>query len=241
MRIIVLDNYEEMSKKAALMITSQVMLKPSSVLGLATGDTPLGMYNELIKLYKKDQVDFKEVKTFNLDEYYGLKRDDSQSYYNYMINNLFNSINIDIENINIPDGMATDVKASCAEYEDKIKEFGGIDMQVLGIGTNGHIGFNEPDINFEAVTHLVNLDAQTIEANSRFFGSRNDVPVKAISMGIKTIMNSKKIILLASGLGKAEAIQSALKGKINPNIPASILQLHNDVTVIIDKKAASNL
>jgi glucosamine-6-phosphate deaminase len=241
MRIIVLDNYEEMSKKAALMITSQVMLKPSSILGLATGDTPLGMYNELIKLYKKDQVDFKEVKTFNLDEYYGLKRDNSQSYYNYMINNLFNSINIDIENINIPDGMAKDVKASCAEYEDKIKEFGGIDMQVLGIGTNGHIGFNEPDINFEAVTHLVNLDAQTIEANSRFFGSRNDVPVKAISMGIKTIMNSKKIILLASGLGKAEAIQSALKGKINPNIPASILQLHNDVTVIIDKKAASNL
>jgi glucosamine-6-phosphate deaminase len=145
------------------------------------------------------------------------------------------------EVINITDGMATDVKASCAEYEDKIKEFGGIDMQVLGIGTNGHIGFNEPDVNFEAGTHLVNLDAQTIESNSRFFGSRSEVPVKAISMGIKTIMNSKKIILLANGLGKAEAIQSALKGKINPNIPASILQLHNDVTVIIDKKAASIL
>jgi glucosamine-6-phosphate deaminase len=241
MRIIVVDNYEEMSKRAAKIIASQVILKPDSVLGLATGDTPLGMYKELIELYSKNEVDFSEVKTFNLDEYYGLNRENPQSYYSYMINNLFNNINISRENINVPSGMAKDVNAVCLEYENKIKKAGGIDMQVLGIGGNGHIGFNEPDVNFEAETHLVNLDEQTIEANSRFFDSIGDVPVKAISMGIKTIMNSKKIILLANGISKAEAIEKALKGKINPSIPASILQLHNDVTVIIDKEAASSL
>lgn len=241
MRILVLDNYEEMSKKAALMIASQVMLKPDSVLGLATGDTPLGMYKELIELYNKKEVDFNEVRTFNLDEYYGINRENPQSYYNYMINNLFNSINVNRKNINVPDGMTMDVEAACRGYEKKIKEVGGIDMQVLGIGGNGHIGFNEPDVNFEAETHLVNLNEKTIEANSRFFKSIKDVPVKAISMGIKTIMNSKKIILIANGLNKAEAIERAVKGKINPNIPASILQLHNDVTIILDKKAASNL
>jgi len=241
MRIIVLDNYEEMSNRAAKMIASQVTLKPDSVLGLATGDTPLGMYVELIKLYNNKEVDFNEVRTFNLDEYYGLNRENPQSYYSYMINNLFNKINIHSENINMPDGMAKDVIDSCARYEKKIKELGGIDMQVLGIGGNGHIGFNEPNVNFEAETHLVSLDEQTIEANSRFFESVKDVPVEAISMGIKTIMNSKKIILLANGLNKAEAIERAVKGKINPNIPASILQLHNDVTIIIDKEAASRL
>lgn len=241
MRIIVVDNYEEMSKRAALMIASQVTLKPDSVLGLATGDTPSGMYKELIKLYNKKEVDFKEVRTFNLDEYYGLNPENSQSYYKYMMNNLFNSINIITENINMPDGMAKDVNDFCVLYEKKIKTLGGIDMQVLGIGGNGHIGFNEPNVNFEAQTHLVNLDEQTIEANSRFFKSIEDVPVQAISMGIKTIMNSKKIILLANGLNKAEAIEKAVKGKINPSIPASILQLHNDVTIIIDKEAASLL
>ncbi|MBU3158241.1 glucosamine-6-phosphate deaminase [Clostridium frigoris] len=241
MRIIVVDNYEEMSKRAALMVASQVTLKPDSVLGLATGDTPSGMYKELIKLYNKKEVDFKEVRTFNLDEYYGLNPENSQSYYKYMMNNLFNSINISTKNINMPDGMAKDVDDFCSLYEKKIKTLGGIDMQVLGIGGNGHIGFNEPNINFEAQTHLVNLDEQTIEANSRFFKSIEYVPVKAISMGIKTIMNSKKIILLANGLNKAEAIEKAVKGKINPSIPASILQLHNDVTIIIDKEAASLL
>ncbi len=241
MRIIVVDNYEEMSKRAALTIASQVTLKPNSVLGLATGDTPLGMYKELIKLYNKKEVDFSEVKTFNLDEYYGLNRENPQSYHSYMINNLFNHININRENINVPSGTAKDVSEVCREYENKIKEAGGIDMQVLGIGGNGHIGFNEPDVNFEAETHLVNLDEQTIEANSRFFNSIKDVPVKAISMGIKTIMSSKKIILLANGTSKAEAIEKAVKGKINPSVPASILQLHNDVTIIIDREAASGL
>jgi len=241
MRIIVVDNYEEMSKKAAMMVASQVMLKPNSILGLATGDTPLGMYKELILLYNKNEVDFKEVTTFNLDEYYGLNRENPESYYNYMLVNLFNSININRESINVPDGMAKDVNASCINYENKIKALGGIDMQVLGIGGNGHIGFNEPDVNFEAQTHLVNLDEETIEANSRFFDSIADVPVKAISMGIKTIMNSKKIILLANGINKAESIERAIKGKISPKVPASILQLHNDVTIILDKEAASLL
>ena len=241
MRIIVVENYEEMSKKAAMMIASQVMLKPDSVLGLATGDTPSGMYKELILLYNKKEVDFREVTTFNLDEYYELNRENPQSYYSYMTNNLFNSINISKKNINIPNGMAKDVEAVCREYEDKIKEAGGIDMQVLGIGGNGHIGFNEPDVNFEAQTHLVNLDEETIEANSRFFDSIVDVPVKAISMGIKTIMNSKKIILLANGISKAGAIERAVNGKISPKVPASILQLHNDVTLILDSEAASQL
>jgi glucosamine-6-phosphate deaminase len=241
MRIIVVDNYDEMSKKAAMMIASQVMLKPNSVLGLATGDTPLGMYKELISLYKKDEVDFKEVTTFNLDEYYGLNRENPQSYYSYMMNNFFNIINIKKENINVPIGMAKDVNVACADYEKKIKEASGIDMQVLGIGGNGHIGFNEPDVDFEAETHLVNLDEETIEANSRFFNSIEEVPIKAISMGIKTIMNSKKIILLANGISKAAAIERAVKGKISPNVPASILQLHNDVTLILDKEAASLL
>ncbi|MBU3181874.1 glucosamine-6-phosphate deaminase [Clostridium psychrophilum] len=241
MRIIVMDNYDEMSKKAALMIASQVMLKPNSVLGLATGDTPIGMYKELTKLYNKRDIDFKEVRTFNLDEYYGINHENHQSYYYFMNANLFNNINIVRENIYMPNGMEKDVNTSCNEYETKIKELGGIDMQVLGIGGNGHIGFNEPNVNFEAETHLVNLEEETIKANSRFFKSINDVPVKAISMGIKTIMNSKKIILLASGLNKAKAIERAVNGKINPNIPASILQLHNDVTIILDKEAASSL
>ncbi|MFT5873645.1 MAG: glucosamine-6-phosphate deaminase [Clostridium sp.] len=241
MRIIVVDNYDEMSKKAALMIASQIMLKPNSVLGLATGATPIGMYKELVELYSKNEVDFNEVKTFNLDEYYVINRENPESYYNYMMVNLFSHININMENINVPSGMAKDVNAVCREYENKIKEAGGIDMQVLGIGGNGHIGFNEPDVNFEAETHLVNLDEQTIEANSRFFDSIEDVPIKAISMGIKTIMNSKKIILLANGLSKAKSIEGAVKGKINPKVPASILQLHNDVTIIIDKEAASLL
>ncbi|MBU3185329.1 glucosamine-6-phosphate deaminase [Clostridium estertheticum] len=241
MRIIVVDNYEEMSKRAALMITSQVTLKPDSVIGLATGDTPLGMYEELVKLYNKKEVDFKEVRTFNLDEYYGLDPENPQSYYSFMNKNLFDKVDISKNNINMPDGMVKDVNDFCLLYENKIKTLGGIDMQVLGIGGNGHIGFNEPNVNFEAQTHLVNLNEQTIEANSRFFKSIEDVPVKAISMGIKTIMNSKKIILLANGLNKAEAIAKAVNGKINPSIPASILQLHNDVTIIIDKEAASLL
>ncbi|HDK7138126.1 TPA: glucosamine-6-phosphate deaminase [Clostridium botulinum] len=241
MRIIVVDNYEEMSKKAAAMIASQVILKPDSVLGLATGDTPIGMYKEIINIYKNEKMDFSKVRTFNLDEYYGLNREDPQSYYYYMINNLFNHVNIDKNNINIPNGMADNIEIECKEYERKIDKAGGIDLQILGIGVNGHIGFNEPNISFESETHLVNLNEKTIESNSRFFSSKEEVPTKAISMGIKSIIHSKKIILLACGQNKADAIFKAIEGKITPNIPASILQLHKDVVVIVDRKAASKL
>ncbi|HDK7159577.1 glucosamine-6-phosphate deaminase [Clostridium botulinum] len=241
MRIIVVDNYEEMSKKAAAMVASQVILKPDSVIGLATGDTPIGMYKEIINIYKNQKMDFSKVRTFNLDEYYGLNRENPQSYYYYMINNLFNHVNIDKNNINIPNGMADKIEIECKEYERKIDKAGGIDLQILGIGVNGHIGFNEPDTSFESETHLVNLDEKTIESNSRFFSSKDQVPTKAISMGIRTIMHSKKIILLACGQNKADAIFKAIEGKITPNIPASILQLHKDVVVIVDRKAASKL
>ncbi|KEI97273.1 glucosamine-6-phosphate deaminase [Clostridium botulinum A2B7 92] len=241
MRIIVVDNYEEMSKKAAAMIASQVILKPDSVLGLATGDTPIGMYKEIIDIYKNEKMDFSKVRTFNLDEYYGLNRENPQSYYYYMMNNLFNHVNIDENNINIPNGMADNIEIECKEYERKIDKAGGIDLQILGIGVNGHIGFNEPNISFESETHLVNLNEKTIESNSRFFSSKEEVPTKAISMGIKSIIHSKKIILLACGSAKSNAVSKAINGKINPNIPASILQLHRDVVVIIDKEAASKL
>lgn len=241
MRIIIAENYQEMSNKAAAMVASQIILKPNSILGLATGDTPLGMYKELIKLYNNKQIDFSEAKTFNLDEYYGIGKENNQSYYYYMMKNLFNHININKENINIPNGMASDIEEECLYYEKRIKEVGGIDIQVLGIGVNGHIGFNEPDVNFEAQTHLVNLDEKTIESNSRFFQSIEEVPTKAISMGIKTIMHAKKIILLANGVSKAEAIFQTVNGKISPEIPASILQLHQDVTIIVDKEAGSKL
>jgi glucosamine-6-phosphate deaminase len=241
MELIVVKNYEEMSKKAASIMSSQVTLKPNCVLGLATGDTPLGMYKELINKYKNNEVDFSKVKTFNLDEYYGVQRNYIQSYYYYMINNFFKYINVDSNNINIPDGTAKDVQDECTNYERKIKEAGGIDIQVLGIGVNGHIGFNEPNVNFEAQTHLVNLDDKTIESNARFFNAIDEVPVKAISMGIKTILQSKKIMLLAYGDSKAEAIYKTVKGKISPEIPASILQLHQDVTIILDESAAKLL
>ncbi|NEZ74173.1 glucosamine-6-phosphate deaminase [Clostridium botulinum] len=241
MRIIVVDNYEEMSKKAAAMIASQVILKPDSVLGLATGDTPIGMYKEIINIYKNQKMDFSKVRTFNLDEYYGLNRENPQSYYYYMMNNLFNHVNIDENNINIPNGMADDIEIECKEYERKIAKAGGIDLQILGIGVNGHIGFNEPNISFESETHLVNLNEKTIESNSRFFSSKEEVPTKAISMGIKSIIHSKKIILLACGSAKSDAVSKAINGKITSNIPASILQLHRDVVVIIDKEAASKL
>ncbi|SHH03029.1 glucosamine-6-phosphate deaminase [Tepidibacter thalassicus] len=241
MRIICTDNYEQMSKKAANIVASQIILKPNSVLGLATGSTPIGMYKQLIKTYKDGHIDFEEVTTFNLDEYYGLNKQNEQSYYYYMYENFFKYINIDMNKVNIPDGTAVNIDSECLEYERKIRNCGGIDLQVLGIGTNGHIGFNEPDIKFEALTHIVELDEQTIKDNSRFFNSIKDVPTKAISMGIKTIMRAKKIILLASGIEKSDAIYKAIYGKITPNLPASVLQLHPDVTFILDKDAASKL
>lgn len=238
MRIYVMSDYQQLSKKAANLVASQIRLKPDSVLGLATGSTPEGMYKELVRLHKQDDLDFSEIVTFNLDEYCGLDKDNPQSYYYFMMKNLFSQVNIRLENIHIPDGKATHIDTECKRYEKAIRNAGGIDLQVLGIGRNGHIGFNEPDVKFEAVTHLVYLDEETIIDNSRFFDNIEDVPKAAISMGIKTIMQSKKIILLACGSEKAGIIKEALEGAITPETPASVLQIHPDVTVILDRKAA---
>lgn len=240
-RIYVVESYEEMSRQAANIVASQVLLNPTSVLGLATGGTPVGMYEELVKKHKEGTLNFSEVTTFNLDEYYPISGDNNQSYCYYMNENLFNHINVDKDNIHIPNGMAEDIETECEEYEEMIQKAGGIDLQVLGIGPNGHIGFNEPDVKFEAGTHKVKLDQHTIEANARFFDSIKDVPTEAISMGIKTIMQARKILLLANGEGKAEIVKNMILGDISPNLPASILQLHGDVTVIIDKEAAKEL
>ncbi|MCR3759663.1 glucosamine-6-phosphate deaminase [Clostridium felsineum] len=241
MKIVTVDDYSEMSKFAAKIVASQVILKDNSVLGLATGDTPLQMYRELINLYNEEELDFSKITTFNLDEYYGISEDNPHSYHYYMKNTFFKFINIADSNINILDGKTKDIESECKAYDNKIAAAGGIDLQVLGIGVNGHIGFNEPDVNFEAETHLVKLDEKTVESNARFFASKEDVPTSALSMGIKTIMQSRKILLLASGPKKAEAVFKMLKKKISPELPASILQLHNDTTVIVDKAASSML
>ena len=241
MEVIIVKDYEALSKRAATLVQGQLTWKPESVLGLATGSTPLGMYDQLVKMYKNDEIDFKKTSTFNLDEYIGLDKDCSQSYYNFMRDNFFDHVNIPLDQTFIPDGQADDLQEECINYENKIKEYGGIDLQILGIGHNGHIGFNEPNIEFEARTHVVTLDKKTIEANKRFFKSPDEVPKKAISMGIKTIMKSRKILLMASGESKADIVSKLVKDDISPNIPASILHLHEHVVVLIDQEAASKL
>jgi glucosamine-6-phosphate deaminase len=241
MRIAVAKDYEEMSRKAAKIVAGQIFVKPNSVIGLATGSTPLLMYKELIRIHLSDGLDFSEIVTFNLDEYIGLSADNINSYHSYMYDNLFKHINIKRENIFIPNGMATDIERECRGFEENIRTKGGIDLQVLGIGNNGHIGFNEPDIKFEATTHEVKLDEETIMANARFFENIDEVPKYAISMGIKTIMHARKVLLLANGSSKAESLSKALYGGITPEIPASILQLHQDVTVVVDEECAGFL
>lgn len=241
MRIIKVKDYQELSLTAARLIASQVLLKENSVIGLATGSTPEGMYKELVKMYENNLVNFESVISFNLDEYVGLEENHKESYSYYMKDRLFSHVNINKDNIHIPNGNSTDIEEECKNYEKLIEEQGGIDMQILGIGRNGHIGFNEPDVKFEAVTHVVELDDQTRKDNSRFFNSIEEVPTKAISMGIKRIMQSKKIILMAYGVEKADAIYGMIHGKIDPKLPASVLQLHPDVTVILEEGASSRL
>lgn len=241
MRVIVTNSYDEMSKEAAKIVAGQIYLKPDSVLGLATGSTPLQMYKKLIAVHEMVGLDFSQVTSFNLDEYIGMSPDNPQSYHYFMKHNFFDFINIKPENIFIPDGMAKDIDTEGRRYDALIEEKGGIDLQILGIGRNAHIGFNEPDIKFEATTHKVKLDDETIEANSRFFENESEVPRYAISMGIKTIMLAKKVVLLASGSNKAEAVYNAVYGSISPSAPASILQLHRDVTVIVDREAGALL
>ncbi len=233
MRYIEAKNYEELSRIAAEFLCGQVALKPDCVLGLATGSTPLGTYANMVKKCKAGEVDFSKVKTVNLDEYVGLDGDNDQSYRYFMNKNLFTQINIDLANTRVPNGLAPDTKKEGEEYDAYVKSIGGIDIQLLGIGLDGHIGFNEPDTVFTKATHEVVLDPSTIKANARFFESPDQVPRTAITMGMGSIMSAKKILLIANGAAKKAIVEKALKGEIDPQIPASILQLHPDVTVIV--------
>lgn len=235
MKIIVADNYNEMSKTAALIIKELINEKHDSVLGLATGSTPIGTYKELIKMNQNNEIDFSHITTFNLDEYIGLNENDKQSYRYFMNENLFNHININKKNTFLPNGNSENLEEEAKNYDKMVDEFGGIDLQILGIGNNGHIAFNEPDSSLYVGTHITDLSKNTIEANSRFFKSIDEVPKKAITMGLGQIMKAKKIILLANGVNKAEAIKGILSGKIETSNPSTLLQLHCDVTLIIDR------
>jgi len=237
MRYFEVESYAEMSKMAANLIASVITCKPNAVLGLATGSTPIGTYNELIRKNKAGELDFSAVRSVNLDEYYGLSGDNDQSYRYFMNDHLFNHVNIDINNTNVPNGLAKDPKAEGERYDALIKELGGVDIQLLGIGVDGHIGFNEPDSVFIAPTHLVDLDPSTIEANSRFFDSADDVPRQALTMGMMSIMQAKKILMVVSGENKKKILDEALNGPVDPKNQASMIQLHPDVTVIYTKEA----
>lgn len=234
-------DYEEMSRKAANIIGAQVITKPDCVLGLATGSSPVGTYKNLIAACANGDLDFSKVRTINLDEYKGLAPDNDQSYRYFMNTNLFDHINIDKANTCVPNGLEADSDKACAEYNEIIANCGGIDLQLLGLGPNGHIGFNEPDSVFIAGTHCVDLTESTIEANKRFFESADAVPRKALTMGIGTIMSAKKIVIVVSGEDKADALQKCITGPITPTVPGSILQLHPDVTVVCDEAAYSKL
>lgn len=232
MKFIKANSYDELSVKAASIICAQVVLKPDSILGLATGSSPVGTYKKIIEKCEKGEVDFSRVRTVNLDEYVGLDGDHEQSYRYFMDTNLFDHVNIDKNNTRVPCGIAKDTAKECADYDAYIESIGGTDLQVLGIGLDGHIGFNEPDDHFEKATRVVDLDPSTIDANARFFASRDDVPRQAITMGIGAIMGAKKIVLVANGKAKKEIVEKAFFGPITPAIPASILQLHPNCTVI---------
>lgn len=237
MRTIVCKDYDEMSIKAAKLVISQLMLKPDSVLGLATGSTPIGLYEKLVAYNRIGEIDFSECTTFNLDEYYPISKDNDQSYHYFMYKHLFSKVNICNDRIHIPNGSCDNPDQECEKYENAIEEAGGIDLQILGIGQNGHIGFNEPSRDLNTSTHLTELTESTIEANSRFFDDINDVPKQALTMGISTILKSKKIILLASGASKREAIKALFNDEINTDVPATLLKVHPDVVLICDKEA----
>lgn len=241
MRIYKGKDYADMSRKAANIISAQVIMKPGCVLGLATGSTPIGLYQQLVAWYEKGDLDFSEVRTVNLDEYKGLSRENDQSYYYFMHHNLFDHVNLPAENSHLPNGMEPDSDKECRRYSELIRSMGGVDLQLLGIGHNGHIGFNEPGDAFDNDVHCVNLTQSTIEANKRFFASADDVPKQAYTMGIKTIMQAKKILIVASGEDKADIVRDAFFGPITPKVPASVLQLHNDVTLVADEAALSKI
>ena len=239
MRIIRTKNYDEMSRKAAAIIAAQVIHKPNCVLGLATGGTPVGTYKNLVEWYKSGDLDFSEVSTVNLDEYRGLPREHRESYWSFMHRNLFDHVNIPQDRINLPDGTNMDADAECKRYDAVIASLGGVDLQLLGIGHDGHIGFNEPSDAFDMGTHCVDLTEETIEANKRFFASRDEVPRQAYTMGTHTIMSARKVLMIVSGKDKAEIIKKAFFGPVTPHVPASILQMHPNFVLVADEDALS--
>ena len=234
-------DYQDMSRKAANIISAQIIMKPNCVLGLATGSSPVGTYRQLIEWYNKGDLDFSHVTSINLDEYKGLSTENDQSYRYFMDTNLFNHVNIDKAHTFVPNGLEVNSEKACTDYNHTIATSGGIDLQLLGLGHNGHIGFNEPGAAFERETHCVDLTESTIEANKRFFASEEEVPRQAYTMGIKNIMQAKKILVIVSGADKAQILEKVLYGPITPEVPASILQLHNDVTIVADEAALSCL
>ena len=241
MRIYQAEDYQALSRRAANIISAQVIYKPDCVLGLATGGTPVGIYKQLVEWYKKGDLSFAETRSVNLDEYLGLSPHHEQSYCYYMQNNLFSHIDIKQENTHVPNGLAKDPQAECAAYDKLIQDMGGIDLQLLGMGHNGHIAFNEPGDDFGLETHVVTLSESTIEANKRFFESRDEVPRQALSMGIKNIMHARRILMVVSGEEKADIVCKAFTGPVTREVPASILQLHPDVTLVGDKAALRKL
>ena len=241
MRFISCADYTAMSRQAANLISAQVIVKPNCVLGLATGTTPIGTYKQLIEWYNKGDLAFANVRSVNLDEYKGLSGDHDQSYRYFMQNNLFNHVDIDVANTSVPNGKAEDADAECAAYDAHIRELGGIDLQLLGMGHNGHIGFNEPADEFVGPTHVVELAQSTIDANKRFFASEADVPRQALTMGMAAILQARSVVVVVSGEDKAEIVHKAFFGPITPRVPASLLQLHPNVTVVGDEAAFSVL
>lgn len=241
MRIYVTEDYNAMSRRVANILSAQVILKPDCVLGLATGSTPVGAYKQLVEWYKKGDLDFSQVRSINLDEYVGLAPTHDQSYRYFMQSNLFDHVNIVPGNTNVPNGLATDAAEECRRYNEVIHALGPIDIQLLGMGHNGHIGFNEPADTFERETHVVNLTDTTIQANARFFASADEVPRQAMTMGVQTIMQAKKVLVAVSGKDKAEIVKKAFTGPVTPQVPASILQMHPDVILVGDKDALSLL
>ena len=232
-------DYQDMSRKAANIISAQIIMKPNCVLGLATGSSPVGTYKQLIEWYKKGDLDFSQVTSVNLDEYKGLSPENDQSYRYFMNTNLFDHVNIDKTRTFVPNGLEADSDKACSEYNEIIRKQGGVDLQLLGLGHNGHIGFNEPDSAFAQTTHCVDLTESTIEANKRFFASADDVPRQAYTMGIGTIMRAKKILVVVSGEDKAQALKDTICGPISPKVPGTILRLHPDVTIVADEAAMS--
>lgn len=241
MEVYIKETYEELSESAAILVAQTLQFKQDAVLGLATGSTPLGVYRELIRMHKEEGLDFSRVTTFNLDEYLGLPDTHPQSYRHFMEDNLFRHINIRPEKTHVPSGVVTDVEVYCELYEQQIRDAGGIDLQILGIGSDGHIAFNEPGSPLDSRTRLEQLTQQTIRDNSRFFERVEDVPTQAITMGVATILEAKKIILLATGESKADAVTGAIEGPVSSGCTASALQLHQDVTAFLDRPAASKL